>query len=110
MVGQASGDENGSQALDVYAPDVIVWDVSWETGTAMDNLRLLPEDAPSVLALVATGDQAAQARVVGTLGLMDHNASSEALAVPILALSHGFQVTDPVLWDSAVPAASGIGA
>ena len=97
VVGQDSGDENPSLPLDVYAPDVIVWDLSWETASATDNLRLLPENAPSVLALAATENQAAQARAAGAQALLSRKASPEALAAALIALSHGLQVSDPAL-------------
>ena len=43
--GQATGDEDALLPLDVYAPDVIVWDVSWETASATSNLGLLRKHA-----------------------------------------------------------------
>ena len=97
VVGQVSGDENPFLPLDVYAPDVIVWDVSWETSSAADNLRLLPENTPSVLALATTRHQAAQARAAGVQAFLSRDASPEALAAALIALSHGLQVTDPAL-------------
>ena len=97
VVGQESGDEDSHLALDVFDPDVIVWDVSWETATALRNLGLLPEDAPPVLALAATEQQAAQARSAGAKALVSRGVSPEALAAALSALSHGLQVTDPSL-------------
>ena len=109
VVGQIPGDENSSFPLDIYAPDVIVWDVSWETDNAMENLGLLPEDAPPVLALAATDNQAAQARAVDTRGILSRDSSPEALAAAIMALSHGLKVTDPAVSVGSGPAAPGSG-
>ena len=103
VVGQISGDEKEFLPLDVYAPDVIACDVSWEMESAIDNLELLPEDAPPVLALAATVSQAAQARAVDTRAILSRDASPEALAAAITALSHGLQVTDPALAVSPSP-------
>ena len=100
VVGQIAGDDNTLLPLDIYVPDVIVWDVSWETSSAVNSLGLLPEDAPPVLALAVTSDQAAQARAAGAQALLSRDASPEALAgaaVAAVALSHGLQVTDPAL-------------
>ena len=97
VVGQVSGDENPSLPFDVFSPDVIVWDVSWETASAMDNLRLLPENTPPVLALASNENQAAQARAAGAKALLSRGTSTEALASALIALSHGLQVTDPAL-------------
>ena len=104
VVGQIAGDDNTLLPLDIYVPDVIVWDVSWETSSAVNSLGLLPEDAPTVLALAVTSDQAAQARAAGAQALLSRDASPEALAAAAVALSHGLQVTDPVL--SGVSAAA----
>ena len=97
VMGQVSADENALLDQDVYAPDVIVWDVSWETSSAMDNLVLLPENAPPVLALAATQNQATQARAAGAQAILSRDASPEAMAAAITALSYGLQVTDPAL-------------
>ena len=97
VVGQVFGDDNTLVPLDIYVPDVIVWDVSWETSNAVNSLGLLPENAPPVLALAVTSDQAAQARAAGAHALLSRDASPEALAAAIAAVSHGLQVTDPAL-------------
>ena len=97
VVGQVFGDDNTLLPLEIYVPDVIVWDVSWETSNAVNSLGLLPENAPPVLALAVTSDQAAQARAAGAQALLSRDASPEALAAAAVALSHGLQVTDPAL-------------
>ena len=109
VVGQVSGDENPFLPLDVYDPDVIVWDVSWETASATDNLKLLPENTPAVLALAATGHQAAQAQAAGVQAFLSRDASPEALAAALTALRHGLQVTDPALSGAPGPANPGPG-
>jgi DNA-binding NarL/FixJ family response regulator len=106
VVGQVSGDEDSFLPLDVYGPDVIVWDVSWETAAASRNLGRLPDDLPPLLALAATGQQAAQARSAGAQAFLNRSATPEALAAALTALSHGLQVTDPSLArvsDAAAP-------
>ena len=97
VVGQVSGDEESFLPADIYDPDGIVWDVSWETASASHNLGLLSENSPAVLALAATVDQAGQARKAGAQTVLDRNSSPEALAAALAALSHGLQVTDPAL-------------
>ena len=51
VVGQVSGDEESFLPADIYDPNVIVWDVSWETASATRNLGLVSENSPAVLAL-----------------------------------------------------------
>ncbi len=107
VMGQISGNEDPIVPLGVYAPDVIVWDVSWETESAIDNLGLLPEESPPVLALAATGNQAAQVRAAGNRTILGRDTSPDALAAALIALSHGLQVTDPALAGGSAPGDSG---
>ena len=97
VVGKVSGDEHSFLSLDIYGPDVIVWDVSWETASAARNLERLPKNPPPVLALAATGQQAAQAQSAGAQAFLNRSATPEALAAVLASLSHGLQVTDPSL-------------
>ncbi|MCH7738330.1 MAG: response regulator transcription factor [Chloroflexi bacterium] len=106
VVGQVSGEEDSFLPADIYNPDVIVWDVSWETASASRNLGLLPENSPSVLVLAATQGQAGQARSAGAQTILSRDASPEALAAALNALSHGLQVTDPALSQGPDPTAS----
>ena len=48
VVGQVFGDDNTLLPLDIYVPDVIVWDVSWETSNAVNNLGLHAAPARTV--------------------------------------------------------------
>ncbi len=88
---------------------MIVWDVSWDTSSAMDNPGFLPGNTPPVLALAATENQAAQARAAGAQAFLSRDASPEALAAAIVALSYGLRVTDPALAGGSTPAAPGPG-
>ncbi len=97
VVGQISGDEDSSLPLGVYDPDVIVWDVSWETTTASRNLGLLPKNPPPVLILATTEEQTTSARLAGMKAFISRNASPDALAAALNALSHGLVVIDPTV-------------
>lgn len=97
VVGQVSGEEDSFLPLDIYAPDVIVWDVSWDTVSASHNLGLLPENAPPVLVLATSQEQTAQARIAGTQAFLSRNAAPDTLAAALIALCHGLLVTDPGL-------------
>lgn len=97
VVGQVSGEEDSFLPLDIYAPDVIVWDVSWDTDSASHNLGLLPENAPPVLVLATSQEQTARARTAGTQAFLSRNAPPDTLAAALIALCHGLLVTDPGL-------------
>jgi len=63
VAGQITGEDGPegdrlAQALQIYDPDVVVWDVAWEPSAAIENLGLLPEGAPPVLAMASSEAQA----------------------------------------------------
>ena len=97
VVGQISGGEDSYLLLDVYSPEIIVWDVSWDTDVAIDNLGFLSENSPPVLALASTGNQVVKAQTAGLSAVISRDASPEALAAAIVALNNGLHVTDPAL-------------
>ena len=74
VVRQIAGDEDSSLPLGVCNPDVIVWDVSWETASASRNLELLPENPPPVLVLATTEEQTSSARLAGMKAFISRNA------------------------------------
>ncbi len=119
VAGQITGDDgpDGSdgpsshklaQALEIYSPDVVVWDVAWEPSVAIDNLGLLPEGAPPVLALAASEAQAFQARTAGAKGVLSRGAGADGLSAALSAVAQGFLVSDPAI--SGDPGSPGIAA
>ncbi|MCP4534761.1 MAG: response regulator transcription factor, partial [Delftia sp.] len=50
--GQVSGDTDFETAIDVYRPDVVVWDLGWDPSRALDGLAELHAADPPVVALL----------------------------------------------------------
>ena len=55
LVGQVAGDTGLSSVLDVYRPDVVVWDMGWDPTLAFEHLAELEVVHPPVIALL-TGE------------------------------------------------------
>ncbi len=94
IVGQVAGDSDLHQALDVYRPDVILWDML-SPATAIDRLVDFRADSRPVVALVP--DDAAVAGVwsAGARGVLLREASPESMTAALKSAAEGLAVFDP---------------
>jgi len=106
VVGQAAEDGDLSSALDVYRPQVVVWDLGWERAPAarVERLAALAEAGVPLVALLPDESQAVEAYMAGARGLLRRDTGSERLAAALLAAAQGLAVLDPAL---AVPVLGG---
>jgi DNA-binding NarL/FixJ family response regulator len=99
-----------ADALAVYRPDVLLWDLGWNPAAAMDRLaRFRAGDLPIAVllpGLVATAEtqsrglhsgatQAATAWAAGARVLLPRESGGPALAAALSAAAHGLTVIDP---------------
>lgn len=99
VVGQSEG---GDLAADVelYRPDVIVWDAGWEDSGEQDALRAALESIGEVgppLAALVSRDSASAIWAAGARGLLRRDVGMEQLAAALDALARGLAVIDPAL-------------
>ncbi len=101
LIGQSAGDVDLPDALDVYQPDALIWDMGWEPLQNLDHLADVG-DVP-VLALTAddaTALEAAPALIgAGVRGLLLQDASVDMLAAALTALGQGLVVMMPEIAD-----------
>lgn len=102
LVGQSSGDAELPDALDIYRPDLLVWDMDWEPLQSLDRIDEARDTV--ILALVAgeaVAREAAAALIgAGVRGLLLQEASADALAAAINALGQGLVVIAPEIADA----------
>ncbi len=61
VVGQLASDAELLNALDIYRPDVLVWDLGWEPSQALDVMSDLREDGlPPIVALLSDNSYASE--------------------------------------------------
>ncbi|MCC6805363.1 MAG: response regulator transcription factor [Anaerolineae bacterium] len=110
IVGQTAGENELADALDVYRPDVLVWDMGWEPLQTLD--RLPDVSGAGVLALVADGATALEASAAligaGVRGLLLQDSGADMLTAALHALGQGLVVLTPDVADAlrAEPLAS----
>ena len=102
VVGQVAGDADLSDALNVYRPDVIVWDLGWEPSQALDALSDLRDDSPlHVVALLPDESYASEAWSAGARGLLLRDADPGMLAASLIAVAQGLVTLHPGM--AAIP-------
>ena len=108
IVGQGADDDDALDALDVYRPDVILWDMSWMTTLETQNLSDILEGSIPVLALINDENQTNDLWQLGVQGILLQDSDPEHIAAAATAVNNGLFVIDKILTEqlSTTPDAS----
>jgi two-component system, NarL family, nitrate/nitrite response regulator NarL len=102
VVGQSSGDSDLREQITRLEPSVLLWDLGWESASALDVLKALytgdirDNNMPPAVVLLSDEDDAAQAQSAGAAGLLTQGSLAEQLYAALLAVSEGLTVLDPM--------------
>ena len=109
VVGQVAESAELLASLDVYRPEVVVWDLGWDAASAassleetMERLSELGDAGASVVALIPDAAYAVEAQTAGARGLLLRDSSAEHLVAALVAADQGLVVLDPILANSAL--------
>lgn len=103
IVGQIEGGQSLPAEIDVYRPDIIVWDLGWEPE---ESLALLEDSAAGgigIVALISDDEPAAAAWSAGAQGLLYRDTTGERLLAAISAVAGGLTAMEPALFASMMP-------
>ncbi len=102
--------------VDVYQPEVILFDLGWEPGlpsslprstpeprTSLESLAELRESGLPIVALLPDETYIAETWAAGARGLLLRQADTEKLVAALLAVSQGLVTLDPSLTAAALP-------
>jgi DNA-binding NarL/FixJ family response regulator len=103
VVGQVPADADLETALEVYLPDVVVWDLGWDPALSIERLADLAEDEPPIVALLADETFAADVWVAGARGILPREVPAQGLVAAVMAATQGFIVLDRALADALRP-------
>lgn len=103
VAGQISPDEYLPDALTLYRPDVLIWEMGWEPLQVVDRLADLREPSGRplipILALIANDSNAAASAGLlvnaGVRGVLMQDANPDRLAAALTALGQGLAVFTP---------------
>ena len=104
VVGQVAGDADLPADLETFRPDVVLWDLGWDTTVTLEGLADLPEDSPPLVALLPDESHANEVWTAGALGLLFRNADAVSLVAALRAVDSGITALDPQLAAAMVTA------
>lgn len=94
VVGQVASAEGAPSALEVYRPDVLVWDLGWDADQALEHLAELSEGSPPVAALLPEETHTAEAWAAGARGLFLRDTPVSELSGGLQAIARGLVALD----------------
>lgn len=115
VAGQVNSEGDLAADLELFQPDVIIWDTGWDpthpTGGAgqpparsnLERLADLGELGVSIVALLADQAVAAEVWAAGARGLLRREAPVESLLVAAQVVSQQLALLDPALANSLFP-------
>ena len=93
VVGRVGGSDDLAGALDAHRPDVVLWDMGWESETALAHLAESRLATPT--AMLITGEEGAQQGWrAGVQGVLRRDAEPASIAAAVIAVAQGFLVID----------------
>lgn len=103
IVGQTAGEADLLTELDIYQPDVVVWDLGWDPATKLDHLADLKEANLPVVALLPDETYASEVWGAGARGLLPRDVNTDKLLAALRAAVQGLVTFEPELAGGLLP-------
>ena len=94
VVGQVAGEAGLSSSLDVYRPEIVVWDMGWDPTLALEHLAELEGAHPPVIALLPDDAHASEAWAAGARCILLRDSDARSLLAAMMAVAQGLLVLD----------------
>jgi two-component system nitrate/nitrite response regulator NarL len=97
IVGQLAPEDDLADQVELYRPEVVLWDLGWNPNAAQASLSALTEAGPPVLALVGPEGEHGGLLATGVRGLLLRDATAETMMAAATAIAQGLVVVVPEL-------------
>ncbi len=104
IVGQVAEGADLLSSLDVYRPEVVLWDLGWDAASAsspldpvLESLTQLEDTGTPIVVLIPDETYTLEAQSAGARGLLPRESSAERLVAALMAAARGLVVLDPAL-------------
>ena len=97
VAGQTGWEPDFAPSVEIYRPDVVLWDTGWDPSTTEDRLTGLHDVETPVVLLLSSDALAAEAWNAGARGLLLRDAETLQLVYALSAAAHGLVTVDPSL-------------
>jgi DNA-binding NarL/FixJ family response regulator len=94
VVGRVSGLDDLPAMVEVYRPDILLWDMSWQPDSAIERLALLVERTPPVAVLLPDEGRVGEVWSAGIRAVLRRDADPAQVAAALHALTQGLGVID----------------
>lgn len=95
--GQSPANADLTAVLNVYVPDVVLWDVGWDASVALERITDLRDAGTPILVLLPDATHASETWIAGARGLLLRSASPDNLVTALNAVAQGLVVLDSAL-------------
>jgi DNA-binding NarL/FixJ family response regulator len=96
VIGRASGGDDLPAMVDIYRPDVLVWDMGWHPDAAIERLSELVESTPPVAVLLPDEGRVVEIWSTGARAILRRDADPAQIAAALPALAQGLRVVDGI--------------
>jgi len=103
VVAQVSGDTDLPSTLDIYRPDVLLWDLGWDAETTLELLTEVDTVDLPIVALLPNSAYVQQAWALGIRALLQRDTDADKVVSSFLAVVQNLAVIDPEFVDSLFP-------
>ncbi len=94
VVGQSAGGEELPDDLELYQPEIIVWDLGLDPTLHLERLGELRVTDLPIMVLVPDSDTASAASAYGVRGILPRNAEGRTLLAAIKSVAEGLTTLD----------------
>lgn len=103
VVGQVSGDTDLPSTLNIYRPDILLWDFGWDVEATLKLLTELDSVDLPVVALLPNSAYVQQVWALGIRALLQRDTDADKLVSSFGAIIQNLAVIDPDFIDSLFP-------
>jgi len=97
VAGQIASEDAQPAALDLYQPDVVLWDTGWNPMPVLERVAALYASGAQIVALLQDDAPAAQVWTSGARGLLLRDSDTPTLLAALSAVAQGLAVLSPPL-------------
>ena len=92
LVGQAPADDQLLASLNLFQPDVVLWDLGWQPAPDIELLAEFAALAPSLVVLLDDAEIARATLTAGARGILPRQISSEQIEAALTAAAHDLMI------------------
>jgi DNA-binding NarL/FixJ family response regulator len=100
IAGQTTGDEKLPDEMELYQPDIVVWDLGLDPTQPLERLGDLRSSSTPIITLVSNEDIASAASGYGVRGILPRDVEGHTLLAAMRSAAEGLIVMDSIFADS----------